>query len=79
MHLCVKRGMSYLRVDDALPPACVVAHVKLGGASEGSAALQEVCVVALHLPSGEKYAERRGADRTRAMEACCGTNVGGGV
>ena len=70
VHLYVTRGMSYHRVNDALPSACVVARLSVGAATGATGSSREVSVVALHLPSGEKYTARRGADLSRALAAC---------
>ena len=70
VHLYVVRGMSFQKIDDSLPSACVVARVNCDTTADGSAAERVVSVVALHLPSGEKYSARRGSDLSRALAAC---------
>ena len=67
VQLYVSCGMSYQKVEDALPSACVVARMNCGAAADVSAGSREVSVVALHLPSGEKYSMRRGADLSLSL------------
>ncbi|CAK0862898.1 unnamed protein product, partial [Prorocentrum cordatum] len=61
VHLCVRKGMEAERLlCEASPAAGVAARVRVAS-GRGGAAAGEVCVLAVHLPAGDRAAQRAAA------------------